>query len=115
MPGQRVLREPLESRLREAPSAAVLALGDAREKVPGEHGDVLAPLAEGHDVERQDVQPVVEVLAQRLLLHGLDEVAVRARNDAHVARKLLVPADPSERARLEDAQELDLQVRRHLA
>ena len=87
----------------------------AREEVPRERQDVLAPLAQRRELDRDDVQAEVEVLAEAARGHLVAEDAVRRGDDAHVDRARLASAHAEHLALLEDAQELRLDVRAHLA
>jgi len=77
--------------------------------------NVLATLGERRDVELNDVQPVVEVLAELAGGDALLELAMSGRDDAHVDVVRLVRADRTDLALLERPQELDLQRERHVA
>ena len=89
--------------------------GEAAEEVVREHEDVAAALAQRRQLDVDDVEAVVEVLAEAALLHLGGEVAVRRGDDAHVDRDGLVAADALERPLLEHAEELHLHGRRDLA
>src|SRR5438105_2675930 len=65
--------------------------------------------------ELEDVQPVVEVLAEFAARDALLELAMRRRDDAHVDVVRLVRADGADFSFLESAQQLDLQRERHVA
>ena len=80
-----------------------------------ERDDVLAPLGERREGERDDVQAVVEVLAESPFFHLDVEVAVRRGDDPHVHRRPLRGADRSHLPVLQHAQELRLQSERHVA
>ena len=91
---------------------------DARrelEEVPREQGHVLAPRAQRRDGQRQHVEAVVEVGAERAALARGDEVAVRRRDDAHVHGDGLAAADALDLALLQHAQQLGLHGQRHVA
>src|SRR5690606_34770065 len=77
--------------------------------------DVVAPLAERRDVERDDVEAVVQVAPEGALAHLVLEVAVRRGDDADVDGDGLRRADGHDLALLERAEQLDLERRRHLA
>ena len=66
-------------------------------------------------MQRHDLESVVQILAERALLHHPLEVLIRRRDDAQVDRDVLGAADATERAALEHTQQLDLQHGRHLA
>ena len=66
------------------------------------------PLAQRRHHEAHDIEPEVEVLAELPLAHQLLEVAVRRRHEAHVELDRLRAADPVDRLRLQEPQELHL-------
>ena len=73
---------------------------------------VLDPLAERRQVDRDDVEPVVQVLAEPAGGDGLAEVLVGRGEDPAVGLDHLAAADPLERPVLEDAEELGLHPQR---
>src|SRR5205085_9881290 len=75
-----------------------------------EKRDVVAPLPERRDVDRDNGEPVEEVLPEPRRLDLLREVAVRGRDESEVHVLRLVPADWRDALLLEDSQELHLQV-----
>ena len=81
----------------------------------GELRNVLAPLAQRWHGDREDVQPVVEVLAEAALADLVLELAVGRGDQPHVHLDRPVAADALELALLEHPQELRLQVQRQLA
>ena len=74
----------------------------------------LAPLAQRRQLDLDDAQPVVEVLAERALRDHRGEVAVRRGDHARVERHRPGVADALERALLQHAQQLGLQLERDL-
>ena len=94
----------------EALELLAVLLGELAQEGHGEQGDVVAPLAQGRHVDVDDVEPVVEVLAEGSLADLLLEVAVGRGDDAHVDLDRLLAADALELALLEHAQDLDLHV-----
>ena len=84
-------------------------------EVLGQERDVVAALAQRRQPDRDDVDAVEQVLAERALGHHLRQVAIGGGDDADVGLDLLGPAEPAEAALLQDAQQLDLHERRHLA
>src|SRR5436190_2183210 len=89
--------------------------GEALQEVVDQQGDVLPAVAQRRHVDRDDVEPVIEVLPEPLLLDQLLERPVGRRNDADVDLDVLGAAHPAERPLLERAQELRLERRRHVA
>ena len=77
-----------------------------------ERVDVLRPLAERGNADREDADAVEEVFAEEALGDELVEGPVRRRDDPDVDLDRDRAADPVERALLEHAQELGLRGRR---
>ena len=75
----------------------------------------LRALAERRELQGDDVEAVVEVLAEVALRDALLEVAVRGGDDAHVDLERLVAADALERPLLQEAQQLHLRGQGDLA
>src|SRR5262249_22225748 len=103
----RVARDP---GWRPAQAAAVL-----REKRVRQRQYVIAPLAQRRQPNREDVQPIVQVLAKETLRDGLLQIAVRRRDDARVSFEHACAAKALELAFLQDAEELRLCRQAHLA
>ena len=72
---------------REAHQRLAELRGEALEEVAEEQRDVLAPLAQGRHADLDDVEAVVEVLAEAARLHLLAEVAVGGGDDARRRRR----------------------------
>jgi hypothetical protein len=54
------------------------------EEVQRQRNDVLDPLAQRRQVDRQDAQPVEQVRPKRPLVHARRQIGVGCRHDAHV-------------------------------
>src|SRR5690606_35621472 len=91
------------------------ALVAALDEVRDEGGQVLEPLAQRRQVDRDDVEAVVEVLAELAVADQLFEVAVGGGDQAHVDAEGLDAADALELRLLDRAQQLDLDLLRDLA
>ena len=106
-------------RLEHAGLHAVDALAGAlrvlRDEVIDEHRDVLAPLAQRRNVDRDDVQPVVEILLEPAVGDHLPQVAVGRGDHPHVDLLRALGAERLELALLQHAQQLRLQRRAHRA
>ena len=81
--------------------------------VLGEQHDVVLPLPQGRHGEGDDVEPVVEVLAEAPFDHQPLQVGIGGGEETHAHFHLLRAADPAEAPRLEDGEQLGLQVDRH--
>src|SRR5262249_21385894 len=77
--------------------------------------NVLLAVAERRQLQREDAQAVVEVLAKRLLAHGPEQVAVAGRQDTHVHLDRGGAADPVDRPLLQHAEQFRLGVSGQLA
>ena len=100
--------------------------GDRREALPGAGGELTGEgLGEEKDVvpalpkrghgQREDAEPVEEVLPELPLGHGAAEVAVRRGDDPDVHLARARAAHRLELALLEDTEELPLELERKLA
>ena len=84
------------------------------EKRLSEQEHVGASGAQRRHRELHDVDPVVEILAERTVLDAGHEIAMGRRDQAHVEWDLLVPAQRAHGPRFECAQELGLHLEGHL-
>ncbi len=101
-------------RLRRHPALAQLRRV-LRQEVLDQQRDVAAPLAERRQGDGHDVEPVEEVLAEAALAHHRLEIAVGGGEHPHIDAEGLLAAHALDRALLERAQQLRLQLRRHVA
>ena len=102
------------SRERQHPLPVVLTRVLLAE-VLGEDGDLLGAVAERGDEDVDDVEAVVQVLAEAPLGDGPLEVLVGGGDDADVDLDVAAGAEAGELAVLQDVQELGLQRQGHLA
>ena len=82
--------------------------GVAFDEFLGEHRHVFAPVAQGRDINRHDVEAEEQVFAEFLALDTLFEIAVGGGDDADVDLDGARAADALEFAFLEHAQEFGL-------
>ena len=85
------------------------------EEMVHQEGNILAPLPERRHLELNDVEPVKEIFPERVFPDLLFEVAVRGGDDPDVGLLVGDPPDPPEFLFLQDAQQLSLELERHLA
>ena len=90
-------------------------MGQLVQKVVGQQRDVFAPLCQGGQQQRDDVEPVVQVFAELACGHGGFQIAVRGRDDAHVDLYGLARAHGPNGPLLQHPQQLHLQRGRHVA
>ena len=72
--------------------------------------DVLAPLAQGGGLYREDVKAIEQVLAEQAVFHGLGGVAVGGRDDTHIDLQRALGAHCVDLAFLQDAQQFNLHI-----
>src|ERR1019366_2004154 len=89
--------------------------GELLEEAVHERRNVLLPVAQRRESQRDDVQPVEEILTESPVGDGLQEVPVRGRDDAHVHGDGLRSSHARDAALFEDAQEVELQLRADVA
>lgn len=71
-------------------------------------GDVLAPLLKGRDLYADDVEPIIQILAEAPGRDLIQQVAVRRRHDAHIHLEGGVASHALDLPLLDGPQELDL-------
>src|SRR5262245_42040757 len=89
--------------------------GQRGEDPRGEERHVLGPLPQRRKGEHEDVEAIVEIFAELPAANLLLEVAVRRRDHADVYMERLPSTEPAYLPRLENAQELPLHSRAHVA
>ena len=85
------------------------------EEVVDQQRDVVAALAQRGQLDADDLEPVIEVLAELPLGDGVAQFAMRRRYQTDADLDRLVGPDPDNLAGLEDAEQLDLDGHRHVA
>ena len=85
------------------------------DKMPHQDGDVAGAVAQRRSEDGKYLEPVKEVAAELLLRDHLAQVAVGGRDQANIDRDGPVTAQAFDLAFLERAQQLGLQIERHLA
>src|SRR5262249_27476916 len=85
------------------------------QKVFRQGGYVGASLAEGRQRDGEDVDAIIQILAERPFAHRTLHVLVRGRDDSLVGANGLRTAEPFELAKLKHTQELCLRGERELA
>ena len=81
----------------------------------GQVGDVVLSLAQRRDLDEEDAQPVVEVLAKAARRDLAGEIAIGGRDEPYVDVARAVLSDALVLAFLNGAEELGLQLERDLA
>ena len=93
----------------------VVLFGEVVEEAVDEQGDIFSAAAQRRHLDGDDVEAVVEIVAELAFADGLAEVDVGGGDDADVDLNLLIAADGHEAALLEDAEDLGLGIHAHVA
>ena len=80
-----------------------------------EQWNVIAALAERGQSQADDVEPVVEIGAERTTVDGCAQVLMGGGDDANVDADLIAPADALDHALFDHAEQSRLQVERQLS
>ncbi|TSE28203.1 hypothetical protein Tther_02252 [Tepidimonas thermarum] len=113
--GERVRLQPLQRRGREGGGLRqAVAPGQLGQDGVGDGGQVLRVVAQRRGVDGDDVEPVVQVVAELPGLHQARQVFVGGADDAHVHRLLGGGADGAHGALLQGAQQFDLHGQRQV-
>ena len=78
-----------------------------------EQRDVFPAIAQRRQLDLNDIQPIVEILAEAAVLDHLRQIGVGRGDDSHVHFDRLAVADALELALLQHPQQLHLQRHRH--
>src|SRR5690606_6933331 len=69
------------------------SLCGALREVSGQGWNILAPLPQGGQVQRENIDPVPQVLAKLPSAHTARQIAMRGGDDAHIDLDFLFAAD----------------------
>ena len=86
-------------------------LAELFEEVLDQQRNVFAPVAQRRQIDVDDVEPVVEILAEFLFFHHLAQVGIGGRQNPHVHLHHFVRAERREFLLLNHAQQLRLRFR----
>ena len=85
------------------------------EEMVDQQRDVVAPLAQRRELDADDLEAMIKVLAELPLGDGVGQVAVGGRDQTDVDLDRLVGAHADDLAAFEHAEQLDLDRDRHVA
>src|ERR1700733_14310805 len=83
--------------------------------VPDQMRNVLGPVAQSRNGDREDVQPIIEILPEFTFCNHLSEIAMRGCYQPHIGLDRPRAAQTLEFPLLEHAQQLGLQLHRHVS
>src|SRR5215470_14010195 len=75
-----------------------------------QHRNVFATFAQRRQCDRKDIEAVIEIRAKLSITHGLLEIAVCGRDDAHVDLQRVTSSDAFKLTFFQHAQQLGLQI-----
>ena len=113
--GPHVTTQRVERARAIAHDRAAHSLGRLRQEVLQEGVQFIGTLAEWRNTKVDDTEPVVEVRAETMFAHLRRQISIGGRDDTHVDRARSGLPYPSHLALLQDAEQLHLHRRRHLA
>src|SRR5687768_4734048 len=86
------------------------------EEVIEQDADVLGPLTQWRHLDVHDVQPIVQILAKRLVGNAIDQAPMRGRDDPDVERReTAIRSDALNLTGLEKPEEQGLHPQTHLS
>ena len=85
------------------------------EEMAGQSADILAPVAQGRQFDRHDIEAIKQILPERARRDHRRERAVGGSDDPHIDRDLVPPTDPPDTSRLQGAQQPGLRLCGHVA
>ncbi len=91
----------------------VVLFGVALEKARRQQRNIFPPGTQRRQIDGDDVEPVVQIFAKLAFAHGLPQIDVGGRQDAHVHLDLVHPAQVHEAPVLQHAQDLGLRIHSH--
>src|SRR5262249_53864984 len=110
-----ILDEQFARLARDPTGRTTDAAADVGEERFAERQDVLAPLAQRRQSDREHIEAIVEILAELPVGDRLRQIAVGGGDDPRVGPQPARAAEPLKLPLLQDAQELRLRRQAHLA
>ncbi len=94
--------------------SAAHPLGNLSDEEVDQQRNILAPLAQGRQLDGKDVEPVVEVTAKALVLDHGEQIAVGSGHQPYIHRDRIAVAHPLQLVLLQYPQQFGLQIQRHI-
>ena len=85
------------------------------EEIGGEFGNIFTPLAQWGQGDRHNTKTKIQIFPKTFFFDGGCQILICGRDDAHVRLESLASSDPGELTLLEDAEQLCLKRRGHVA
>ena len=80
----------------------------------GQQRNVVFSIAQGGNLDRKDIEPVIQIFTKRLFPHGREQVAVCRRDHADIDADRRLSADAIELLLLQNAEQFRLHFQRDL-
>ena len=112
--GPRVTEKHIHSPIRNPQGAASEGGDEVIEEMVDQKRDVRTAFAQGRHVESEDVQAIVEILAEGVLTDGVFKIAVRGGEHPHVDEAGVFASHAGHFAVLEQTEQADLRFKGHL-
>ena len=113
--GPRIRLNRIESGFCESSRRTPIVGGIAQQKTFREQSEIFRPLAQRRHDDRDDIQAIQQIFAERVLFDHVGEIAIGRGDDAHVRAPRDRVADAFVFAILDEAQQFRLQRKRHIA
>ena len=110
-----VLREQIERVWRQLEARLLILVAVLVQEVLYEQRNVVLPVAQRRQADRDHVQAVEQVFPELAVLHHLPQIEIRRGNDARINLDGVHGAEPRVLAVLDDVQKARLRVERHVA
>ena len=108
------LAQLLQSGIRNTFVLYAQLFGALLQEMPGQSKHILTSLAQCRQSQANDVQAVVQILAEHAFLDALLQVLVRRSNHTRTGFDSVVPTDTIKVSVAENPQQAGLQIERHV-
>ena len=115
VPGPTVVYQQIYRVVGQSDLTHAVPFREVRGELPEQQVDVPLPVTKRRHQDLDGVEPVVQILPELALAHGIEKVDIRGRYDADIGLLYLRRADLDELAALKDSQKLRLGGQRQLA
>ena len=106
--GPVIAGQHVDGRRRNSPDVLRVFLGILLQKVIAKQQQIGLSLAQRRNEDREDIQSIVEILAERSLGDGCLKILIGCRDQTHIGVQRFGAADAFELAFLNDAQQFHL-------
>ena len=108
--GPRARLQGLQAGVIDTANLLGVGAGEVAHEMIDQRRQIFETLGQSRQHDGEHIEPVIQVLSQAPLEDRVAEIAIGGRQHPHVERDVAAPADASEFAVLDDAQQLGLQL-----